>query len=446
MNDWGFTETTPSTASTNGKGQKNSPTAERISILVAAPPDHIAPLTNIFRSDARFSLVATATSTEDVRVKMAVKPAVVLAHAQVFESFEAFAQVLGNYDGSLYVILPEKAPPSVIESVREMSPTRDVISGDPNLPELAGRIYGAVSADRQLSLTGQGYRLGQSGPRSAMVGWRCIAVWSLQGGTGRSTIATALALEAAERRLPTLLVGLGVPDVVPLRLNFDGPEPNLLTWSSVPTSEQLKVSVRQFDVLDVLAGFPNQRALDDYAPIALSAQQGLPALASAAAHAGYAVVVLDVSAPEMAAPAISAANTLILTALPTPDGLLAVGEASRMAGDFMNRQHSIPLEGMHLVLNRVRDTMLAPDEFMRSLGRMPDITPPLAAVIPDDPRIDVARTQFRPAYNFSEPLRQAMKHIGDILFAPPPGLAAVQKAQQGRPSKVWRIGPLRIKR
>jgi len=446
VNDWGFTETTPTAASGNGKERRNSPPEERISILVAASPDHIAPLISVFRADARFSLAATATSTEDVRAKLAVKPAVALVDAQVFDSFEDFAQILGHYDGNLYVILPEKAPPSVIESVRELSPTRDVISGEPNLPELAGRIYGAVSADRQLSLTSQGYRLGQGGPRSAMVGWRCIAVWSLQGGTGRSTIATALALEAAERRLPTLLVGLGVPDVVPLRLNFDSPEPNLLTWSTVPTPEQLKVSVRQFDVLDLLAGFPDQSALDDYVPMALSAQQGLPALSNAAAHAGYAVVVLDVSSPEMAAPAISAANTLLLTALPTPDGLLAVGEASRMAGAYMSRQHSIPVDGMHLVLNRVRDTMLAPDEFMRSLSRMPTDTPPLVAAIPDDPRIDVARTQFRPAYNFSEPLRVAMKHIGDALFAPPPGLVSVQQAQQGRPSKVWRFGPLRIKR
>ena len=94
----------------------------------------------------------------------------------------------------------------------------------------------------------------------------------------------------------------------------------------------------------------------------------------------------------------------------------------------------------------MRDTMLAPDEFMRSLSRLSTNTPPLAAVIPDDPRIDTAHTQFRPAYNFSEPLRLAMKQIGDLLFAPPPGLAAVQQAQMGRPSIAWRIGPLRIKR
>ncbi len=426
----------------NGNGSH----APRVSILVAAPPSQIGPLTAIFRSDARFNLAATATSAEDVRAKLAVRPSVVLADAQTFTGLEELAAVLGAYEGSLFIILPEHTGPSVIEAVKQIPATRSVTTGDPNLPELAGNIYAAMQAGRQLGTNGTTYGLGQNGPRSAMVGWRCIAVWSLQGGTGRSTIATALALEAAERRLPTLLVGLGAPDVIPLRLGFEGPDPNLTRWTAAPTSEQLKVSVRQFDVLDVLAGFPDQSSLDDYVPVALNAQQGLPALASAAAHAGYAVVVLDVSAPEMAAPAISAANTLLLTSFPTPDGILAVGEANRMVSQFMGNQHSIPLDGIHLVLNRVRDTMLAPDEFMRSMGRMATSTPPLAAAIPDDPRIDSARTQFRPAYNFSEPLRQAMKHIGDNLFAPPPGLAAVQKAQQGRPSKVWRLGPLRIKR
>ncbi len=423
------------------------PSSIKVSILVAAPPDRIAPLAATFRGDARFSLAAQATSAGDVHAKLSLKPEAALVDARVCGDLDGLSALASGYDGSLYVILPADITPSVLEAVRRFPAVRDVVVGEPNLPELAGRIYAAIQADRQLDYTGiSGYRLGQFGPRSAMVGWRCIAVWSLQGGTGRSTLATALALEAAERRLPTLLVGLGVPDVIPLRLNFSGPEPNLLTWAGAPTVEHLKTSVRPYDVLDVLAGFPDQGSLDDYLPVAMSSQQGLPALSSTAAHAGYAVVVLDVSSPELAAPAISAANTLVMPASPLPDAIYAVGEASRMVSQFMANQHGIPLEGTHLVLNRVRDTMLAPDEFMRSLGRLSTDTPSLAAVILDDPRIDSAHTQFRPAYNFSEPLRTAMKQVGDLLFAPPPGLAAVQQAQLGRPSKAWRIGPLRIKR
>ena len=432
----------PAPPASNGHGQPGP----RIAILVVAPPSDIAALAAIFRGDARFQLVATATSADDARAKLSLRPEVVLVDTRAFADLEAFAAVFGACSCSLFVILPPQTTPAIIAAVQEIPAVRQVITEAPNLPALAGEIYAAMQADRHLSLTSDGYQAGQGGPRSAMVGWRCIAVWSLQGGTGRSTLATALALEAAERRLPTLLVGLGAPDVVPLRLGFSGPEPNLLQWAAAPTAAQLKLSVRQFDVLDVLAGFPEQSALDAYLPQAMQAQQGIPALANTAAHAGYAVVVLDVSAPEMAAPAISAANTLLLTTLPTPDGILAVGEASRMVSDFMGKQHSIPLDGVHLLLNRVRDSMLAPAEFMRSLNRMAINTPPLAAVIPDDPRIDMARTQFRPAYHFSEPLRQAMQSLGDMLFAPPPGLTTSAPARCGRAAKVWRLGPLRIRR
>jgi MinD-like ATPase involved in chromosome partitioning or flagellar assembly len=277
-----------------------------------------------------------------------------------------------------------------------------------------------------------------------MVGWRCIAVWSLQGGVGKSTLSASLALEAAERRLPTLLTGLGAPDVLPLRLGFKRPEPNLLDWTANPTPEGLRLAVRQYDVLDVLAGFPDQAALDRYLPDAMSPTTGLPALANTAAHAGYAVVVLDVSSPELAAPAIAAANTLLIVTPATPDGLLAAREATRLAHQAMAGRHAVPLSGIHLVLNRVRDSQLGPEEVMRSLAQMLDSPPPLAAVIPDDPRVDVARVQFRPAYAFSEPLRQAARTLGDMLFAPLPATSTATRP--AKPARVWRIGPFRIRR
>ena len=450
MSGWGLPSLDAAAGNGNGSNALTQPPTAaslKVSVLAAAPPDRMPPLAALFRSDARFSLAAQATSAADARAKLALKPEAAVVDAGMVGGFDELAEMFSGYDGSLFVILPDGVPPSLVDAVRQLPGVREVMLGEPNLPDLAGRIYAAIQSDRRLDFGGaSGYRLGQFGPRSAMVGWRCVAVWSLQGGSGRSTLATALALEAAERRLPTLLVGLGAPDVIPLRLNFKGPEPNLLSWAAAPTVEHLKTSVRAYDVLDVLAGFPDQASLDGYLPAAMSNQQGLPALSSTAAHAGYAVVILDVSAQEMAAPAISAANTLLLPATPLPEALFAVGEATKMVSQFMGSRHSIPLDGMHLVLNRVRDTMLAPDEFMRSLSRLAGSTPPLAAVIPDDPRIDTACTQFRPAYNFSEPLRQAMKHVGDLLFAPPPGLMAVQEAQMGRPSKVWRVGPLRIRR
>jgi hypothetical protein len=96
------------------------------------------------------------------------------------------------------------------------------------------------------------------------------------------------------------------------------------------------------------------------------------------------------------------------------------------------------------VLNRVRDSQLGPEEVMRSLAQMLDSPPPLAAVIPDDPRVDVARVQFRPAYAFSEPLRQASRTLGDMLFAPLPATSTATRPS--KPARVWRIGPFRIRR
>ncbi len=416
-----------------------------ISLLLAAPPDRAGPLMAAFSADPRFRVLATATSAADARYKLALHPDALLVLAEVFPDFDALAAALSGYEGAVFVILPADTPPSVTAAVSELPPVHQVLTGEVNLPELAGRIYETLSAQQRLHrVSAASNLLQQNGHRAAMVGWRCIAVWSLQGGVGKSTLSASLALEAAERRLPTLLTGLGAPDVLPLRLGFKRPEPNLLDWLANPTPEGLRLAVRQYDVLDVLAGFPDQAALDRYLPDAMSPATGLPALANTAAHAGYAVVVLDVSSPELAAPAIAAANTLLIVAPATPDGLLAAREATRLAHQALAGRHAVPLSGIHLVLNRVRDSQLGSEEVMRSLAQMLDAPPPLAAVIPDDPRVDVARVQFRPAYAFSEPLRQAARTLGDLLFAPLPATSTTTRP--AKPARVWRIGPFRIRR
>jgi len=425
-------------------GVSNTPSSNPISLLLAAPPDRAGPLVAAFGADPRFRVLATATSAQDVRYKLALHPDALLVLAEVFPDFDALAASLSGYEGAVFVILPADTPPSVTTAVSELPPVQQVLAGEVNLPELAGRLYETLAAQQRLhSLSSPGGLLQQKGHRAAMVGWRCVAVWSLQGGVGKSTLSAALALEAAERRLPTLLTGLGAPDVLPLRLGFKRPEPNLLDWVANPTPEGLRLAVRQYDVLDVLAGFPDQPALDRYLPDAMSPNTGLPALANTAAHAGYAVVVLDVSSPELAAPAIAAANTLLIVTPATPDGLLAAREATRLAHQAMAGRHAVPLSGIHLVLNRVRDSQLGPEEVMRSLAQMLDAPPPLAAVIPDDPRVDVARVQFRPAYAFSEPLRQAARTLGDMLFAPLPTTSTTTRPS--KPARVWRIGPFRIR-
>ena len=235
---------------------------------------------------------------------------------------------------------------------------------------------------------------------------------------GKSTIATALAFEAASRRLPTLLIGLGAPDPIPLA-NGLRPDPNIMTWQATPTAENLRSHVQTVDLLDILVGFPDPLALNAYLPEALDGAGSLPNLINAAAYAGYAVVIIDVSAQELAAAALSAANTLIMVGLPTLPGVLNTTEAVHLVNDVMAGQHRIAKEAIHLVVNKVRDSTLRPEEVVKTGAEVRTDFPSLAGYVPDDPQIELALNGRRPAYHQSEPLRRMTRTLGDLLFATP---------------------------
>ena len=198
-----------------------------------------------------------------------------------------------------------------------------------------------------------------------MIGWRAIAVWSPQGGVGKSTVALALALEALSRRLPTLLVGLAAPDMTPLILDGILPEPNLLTWRADAHGGRpaLGRAGASQDRAARPGRLPRPVALGSYE--AQSGPAGLSTLAYTAAQAGYGILILDVSAPEIAPAALSAANTLVLVARPDTPGVYAALQAVHLVKDVMAGQHAIPPEAIYLVVNRARDTTLLPDEMVK---------------------------------------------------------------------------------
>jgi cellulose biosynthesis protein BcsQ len=104
-------------------------------------------------------------------------------------------------------------------------------------------------------------------------------------------------------------------------------------------------------------------------------------------------------------------------------------------------RHPIPPEAMHLVLNRVRPSTLTPDEALNAARRTQRRLPPLAAVIRDDPAIEESASLQRPAYFHSDPLRQAARSLGDLLFALPATTQTTPLPQ----GKVYTMGPLRVR-
>lgn len=409
-----------------------------VRVLIAAPGNVAPALNAAVAGDRRFRVVGVATSPDDMKAKLTLKPETVIVDATVFPGPEAFIQTMAAYEGDCFVLLPQGVPEDAVGALRNVGCVREVYVHPVDVVRLAGTAYEAAVARRRTQGVEadafERYRTG--GARVA--GWRAIAVWSPQGGVGKSTIAAALALEAASRNVPTLLVGLGAPDPVPLALGLK-PEPNIGTWRANPSAEGLKAAVQRLDDLDVLAGFPDPLVLAGYAPGALEGKDSLPALVNAAAYAGYSIVVLDVSAQELAAAALAAANTLVLVVQPTLQGLLHAREAVRLVNDVMAGQHSIARESMYMVVNRYRQSTLTPREVVQNGGELRPDFPTLAAAIPDDPAIEEALNARKPAYFHSDALRKGVKTLGDVLF--PKG----ERREQGRKARAFGIGPIRVR-
>ena len=223
------------------------------------------------------------------------------------------------------------------------------------------------------------------------------------------------------------------------------PEPNIVSWSAAPTAQTLRECVQPLDTLDVLCGFPEPPALSSYLPDALEGNNSLPSLSNCVAHAGYAVVIVDVSAQELAPAALAAANTLVLVGAPTLPGVLHLAEATRLVNDVIAGQHRIGRQAIHLVVNRVRDSTLRPEEVVKTGLEVRKDFPALAAHAPDDPQVESALNQRRAAYFHSEPLRRNARTLGDLLFAAPALAAARVDELTGKPARVFNLGPIRIK-
>jgi MinD-like ATPase involved in chromosome partitioning or flagellar assembly len=419
-------------------GAANDPAPVRL--LIGGQPGRTQALYSAFAGDARFAVLAVATSPADVKAKLALEPEIVLVEAALFGGAGDFATLFAAY-GGLVIMLAPGLTPADVESVRRAPCVAQVLTGEPNLGLLAGEMHVAILARRPAqSAAPDGFAASRSAPVN-MIGWRSIAVWSPQGGVGKSTIALALALEATQRHLPTLLVVLSAPDMTPLILDGINPTPNILNWRANPTVAGLKaaVQVHKQTGLHILVSFSDPVSLGDY-----DAQNGpasLQNLTMRAAQAGYGLVILDISAPEIAPSALAAATTLVLVARPDLPGVKSALEGLRLVKDVMAGQHAIPAGAIYLVVNRVRGTTYTAAEVIEQGKRVRADFPPLAASVADDPNVELATKNYQPAIFGSDALRTAVRTLGNLLFP-----AALSSAPEpAKPARVIRIGPIRLK-
>ncbi len=413
--------------------------ADAVTVLLAGPIPRLQAWYTALAADARFRVAMQASDPQDLLTKLVSNPDVLVLDGGIFSGPQPLIDALTRYHGTAYVLLPLEASREAMDNVAQIPCVKGVYKGEINLVGLAGEMYAAATVQRQARLN-QGMEALWSRPQSGgqPFGLRVIAVWNQAGGVGKTTLSTNLAYEAARRGLPTLLVGMGAPDDLPLILGLK-PEPNLNHWRANPTAEGLKLALQKVDTLDVLAGFPDVLSEARAINTPLDAPESIPKLVLTAAYMGYAVIVLDAPPTALASAALSAANTLVLVARPSLEGVMRTVEAYRTVVERLAGEHHIPASGVYVALNRMGGRMSA-DEWHKAasalLGRP---FPPVMAQIPDEARVGEAQDARKIPLNVSDTFARGLKPLADALVQG----AATAQSSNGR--KTFEIFGVRVK-
>ncbi len=405
--------------------------ADAVTVFLAGPIPRLQAWYTSLAVDARFRVTMQANDPQDLAAKLVTNPDVLLLDAGIFPGPQPLMETLTRYHGAAYVLLPLEASREAMDNIAQIPAVKGVYKGELNLVGILGEMCAAAQAMRSARMNVSMEALWQR-PQSlagggAPVGLRVLAVWNQAGGVGKTTLSTNLAYDAARRGLPTLLIGMGAPDDLPLVLGLK-PEPNLNNWRANPTAEGLKLALQKVDTLDVLAGFPDVLSEAQALNTALDDPASFPKLVMTAAYMGYAVIILDAPPTALASAAIAAANTLVLVARPSLEGVMRTVEAYRTVVERLAGEHRIAPNGVYVALNRVGGRMGVDDWHKAASSLLGRSFPPVLAQIPDDPKVGDAQDARKLPLHLSDSFTRGLKPLADALFA----RESVQEAAEGR--------------
>ncbi len=378
----------------------------------------------------RFQILATATTQDDAMTKIRLQPEAIIIDATLYTNPMEVQQALGAYTGNTFVLLLGLEPgkgftPDAHTMLRSIPSVRDILWGNVSVDNVLDSVYTKTVAQRRVqhveqNVLGVQQTASAGGPTTVATGFKAIAFWSPQGGVGKTTISIALAMEAARRGVPVLLVEAASDNSVPVTMNLER-TPNITTWYRNPTLDNLRLSVQRPDKdgPDILVGFPDVIALDQY-QLQLNATPQVPArmndLVTLAARGEYALLIFDASAPELAPDVVAAANYLVLVAPPTLTGIHNVVSATRLLNQGLTMDSHISPDHLHVLLNRVVDSQMSTRQFMEAGTALSERFPSLIAAIDHDPAIVEAMNHRKSPDSESNTLRSAARVVADILL------------------------------
>ncbi len=420
--------------------------ADSVTMLLAGPPQRTDLWMTSLSADTRFRVSTIASTPEDLRMKAATRPDAILIDAAIFSSGEhCVGEVARIQDSKVFVVLPQ-IPPKEAKAVETQLLALPAVSHvyhvDMNMASAMEAIFAEARAAAVSRAGGSAWGAGSGGNGGTTpVSTRIISIWNQMGGVGKTTVSSNLAVEAARRGYPTLLVDLGAPDDLPLIMGLKA-QPNITHWQANPTVEGLKLAVQKVGTLDVLGGFPD--VLSEAQAINMPSDHpgSVKSLINTAISAGYAVVIIDAPPTSLAAAALLVSNTLVIVGRPSLEGVYRTVEAYRTITERLHGMHNIPTGKVYCVLNRLQNgKRLDADTWHRmaseSMGRP---FPPVMAQIPDLPSVGEAQDNRRIPIVSDDTLAAAIKPLADTLFAAP----GQQKAVSGN-GKVLKLGPIKVR-
>ena len=264
-------------------------------------------------------------------------------------------------------------------------------------------------------------------PGPAAGGLRCAAFWGIEGGTGATTLLMAVATAARDAHIPTVMVSLAAPCLIPAYGALQH-EPGLLDWQAAAGAgepDPLARALREHEGVGLIAGPGHRERLEAFRlEAAQRPELGLEALIADLTRSGYSLVLLDAAGSLLERDALAVCNEVVAVCSCTYRGAVLLTHALAECAPRPN------IRAVTAVLNRVRPEDWKPRKFTTELARAQERQPDRWVTVNDDPAIGSAHNAGRPAIDESDVLQAAAAELQALIY-PVAGQARTD-GRQGR--------------
>jgi len=388
-------------------------------------------------TDERFTLSMLQSGWKPlVETLQTDEPDLLVLYADIAPSPDSLRDLLSRLKKAVAVVLLPPAWASVQGVIEQVHTVRRVYLLPANPAEVLKLGYSAVETEhaKAQSISPLQNVYSGGGRAAAAVGTRVIAFISAQGGVGRSTLAEALGFELAARRsIRTLLFSCDLPSTAPLRLGLRH-HPDAGEFFARPGPGSFRDIVQTTaDGLDVIMAPSDSYVYASAAAPRPEHDEGsLRSLVITSYTFNYGAVLLDLPAGEggWTLQPLLAANTVVIVARPTMDGIRAVAHLSQLLTEKFDQQHRVPREGLFVLLNqRTPKSTFTATAFNQQGASYAGWFPPVLATVDYDPTITQAQDAGRPAASTSELLGKAAQGLADAFYGGGQGLSESQRSR-----------------